>query len=632
MTHIFIDQSVHGKPLSGGQTPSSLVAFTSEAGQSTLKMIESLTNQTTASGMYRGHWRLLIFLSLLIIAALAVAQVATRSNYLYTSDNGMKLLQVINLTSSKPSIDLAYPGQRLVENPQFAPFVGGHAVLRNGHWYSVFPLPYAILDAPFYRLLGTEGLYVIPGLSLIAIGALTYLIASLYLDKRYAFVAALLTALGTPLFFYGLINWEHAMATALATAAVLFLGSGLRRGHAIRIVASGSLVGLACWIRPESYVFLAAAALSLAVFARQNRVRIVLQFMTGAILAISPLVVFNILAYGNPLGPQIAYNYGHLSVSGAATYWIEARLSIAGSFFPITSKRWLVTYALIVGAVVLSRLVPTPKHPAYLLAGIETSAFIAVILTVAYLRSRWGISNFVEASPWMVLVPWVLVSPSKNRWPSQACVVGMLLLCTVFTVLVVLLSPVSGGHQWGGRLFLLVAPIWAILGVLAYSDFHTYSRTLSVERNPSSVHRFLLPVAFYALLISSLAIQIVSVEKLSSAKQSWELLADPLAELPREAVIVSNSWWIPLVLAPDFYDHDILHVSSDDDFCQLLHTLVQEGVPSVSLISTPEILDTPSGACATESASLKEISRETIPLWTPVVIQNYAVLPAGLQD
>ncbi len=156
-------------------------------------MIERLTSKTITSGMHRGHWKLLVFLSLLIAVSLIVAQVATRSRYLYVSDQGMKLLQVINITSPEPAIDLAYPGKGLIDNPKFAPFFG-HTVYRSGHWYSVFPLPYALLDAPFYRLLGIEGLYVIPGLSLIAIGILTYVLVGLYLDRKYAFVTALLTA------------------------------------------------------------------------------------------------------------------------------------------------------------------------------------------------------------------------------------------------------------------------------------------------------------------------------------------------------------------------------------------------------------------------------------------------------
>ncbi|MCP4165060.1 MAG: hypothetical protein GY759_04090 [Chloroflexi bacterium] len=375
-------------------------------------------------------------------------------------------------------------------------------------------------------------------------------------------------------------------------------------------------------------MLLAAIVLSLVVFVRQKRIRVILQYLAGAVLAILPLIMFNTIIYGNPLGPQIASNYSHLSTSDAAMYWVNTRHGIIGSFFPITSKRWLTVYVLIVGAVVISRIMPATNRPVYAVAGLEISALIAVAITVTYLRNRWGIPNFVEASPWMVLVPWVLVHPSTDRWPNRVCVAGMLFLCAAFTVLVVLLSPITGGSQWGGRFFLLVTPIWVILGVMAYGQLAAYVR----EHSPGSVHRFLLPIAFYAIVISSVVTTAAGIENLSSTKRSWEPLGQLISELPRDTVLATNSWWIPLVLAPDFYDHYFFRTGSDNDLCQLSFALLQEGISSISMISTPKLLNTPTGSCVIESVSLKEVSISTVPLWTPVVIQNYTILPAGSQN
>lgn len=565
----------------------------------------------------------LLLIALVIFIALGVSHIVTWSKYFYTSDNGMKFLQVVNLTSSEPSLALAYPAQKIIDSPMFAPFVGGHAVLINGRWYSVFPLLYAILNAPFYRLLGIKGLYVIPAASLLAIGCLTYLFTKRFLNRRYAFVTALMTALGSPLFFYGLTNWEHALATALGLAGVFILWDGIRNKQTARIITSGGIIGLACWLRPESYVFLAVVALIILVISEQNRIKLIMYYLAGATLTIASLLIFNASIYGNPLGPQVASNYGVLSHYDVIRLWMTTRLSIVGVFFPITSKRWLATYLFILASVVTLRLISNPKRSAYALIGIEISAFVVLAITLAYLRIRWRVSNFVEASPWMVLVPWIMVAPAENQRPTRRWIIGLGMLAFTFVAIVIASSPVPGWDSWGGRLFLMATPFWVLLGMLAYSSFNTY---VSKHRHVRS-HRFLLPIAFCTLLISSIIMQSVSAENLFLMEKDWKLLGDAVNRLPHDTVLITNSWWVPLVLAPDFYNHLFLHADSENDFCQLSEALFQRGVTSVAMISTPELLDTPSGECHGDTISLQELSREYISIWTPVEIQIYAVSP-----
>ncbi len=321
-------------------------------------------------------------------------------------------------------------------------------------------------------------------------------------------------------------------------------------------------------------MFLAAVVLSLVAFASHERFRYVLQFSAGAIAAIIPLLVLNLSAYGNPLGPQVASNYDR---------GLSAFISFS-SFFPTTSNRWMILSALIMVAIFLSRVAPASIRSAFMLAGMEISTFIAVVLTVLYLSNRWGISSFVEASPWIVLVPWVLVRLSTDRLSNRSFVAKMLFISTAFTFLVVLSSPVTGGSQWGGRLFVLVTPLWVILGVMSYRQLVSYVR----KQEPNSVHRFLLPAAFCTILMSSFLTQVASVEFLSLTKRSWEPLGQLISEFPRDTVLATNSWWIPLVLAPDFYNHYIFHVDSEDDLCQPSHSLLQNrGSLSLAVISTP---------------------------------------------
>lgn len=566
----------------------------------------------------------LIVIVIAISAALLACHTAIRSLYFYTSDNGMKFLQVVNLTFPEPSLALTYPARELISDPEFSPFVG-HVIYRNGHWYSVFPLPYAALDALLYRMWGIGGLYVVPGLSLIAISILTYLLANKHLTQGKAFITSLWVVLGTPLLFYGLVNWEHALGTALVTGAIYLAWIGLQRNWGGTIlVASGTVAGLACWIRPESYVFLAIGVPTLIFFIGRSRLREVSQYFIGAALGVIPLLLLNKAIYGNLLGPQVTANYGHLP-SRDAIQWLQSRIEVAGAFFPIISKRWWAAFIVIVGAIFFSSMTPLSKRTRYALIGVELSSLVAFVITVAYLRKGWGIVNFVEASPWMVLVPWIVVSPTIARQPSHSQVAQpFLLLCGLFVLLVIVSSPVTGGDQWGGRLFIMVTPMWVMLAALVWGGVADYVR----ESLNNSAHRRLLPVTIGALLIGSVSLQVAGgIKDLALHKMSWEQLAhQTVVDLPQGSIVATNSWWIPLVLAPHFYDYNMIHVSTEVDFCRLSEALAQKGIVSIRVLSTPELLPTPDGTCDSSIVSVKEISRQLIQSWTPVLKQDYIIM------
>lgn len=185
----------------------------------------------------------------------------------FGGDAGLKALLTQQLAQGTDRFDLVVSALPWVKNlwdsglyPYQPPFVYHF----GDRYFITFPYTFPLVTAPFYRLWGYYGLYVVPLLGLWGVWGLFYAACRLL---RFS---ASLTALGlgilifaSPLTLYGAMYWEHSLAVALAIAGgVLILWA--RKGEPARLkaIAAGIGLGLAVWFRPE---FLAVLALAIAI-------------------------------------------------------------------------------------------------------------------------------------------------------------------------------------------------------------------------------------------------------------------------------------------------------------------------------------------------------------------------------
>jgi hypothetical protein len=177
----------------------------------------------------------------------------------FSGDAGLKALLAQQLSQGTWRFDLIPPALSWVQQlwreglyPFSEPFV---YFLANKH-YITFPFTFPLVTAPFYALFGYRGLYLVPLLATWAIWTIFY-----YLGRELKFQAIdiglglICLIFASNLTLYSAMYWEHTLAVALA-----FAGTAILLTKPLKIssfIASGFLIGLSIWFRPEFFVFAA---------------------------------------------------------------------------------------------------------------------------------------------------------------------------------------------------------------------------------------------------------------------------------------------------------------------------------------------------------------------------------------
>src|SRR5262249_44673077 len=138
----------------------------------------------------------------------------------YAGDSGVKLIAARNAVANpgRP-LQISLPSIEGAALPYVDPFFAVHGDHSHAVTSELFPL----LTAPLLRLFGLRGLYVLPAIGLIlAVFGCAAMGAALD-PGRSVLATAVVAALATPWFFYGLEFWEHTLALGAAvTAAACF--------------------------------------------------------------------------------------------------------------------------------------------------------------------------------------------------------------------------------------------------------------------------------------------------------------------------------------------------------------------------------------------------------------------------
>ncbi|HEU4522015.1 MAG TPA: hypothetical protein VFT12_08435 [Thermoanaerobaculia bacterium] len=496
----------------------------------------------------------------LTAAAALVFLAQHRLDVFWTTDGGNRFVQVQQIARTG-ELTIDYPGRFIDPAFMVAPTGGHHFLVQDNRLHSFYSTTFALLVAPLYRLFGLAGLYIVPVLAMLLTIPLFVRLSRELGVTQWTAVAAIALVFATPLFFYTVSFWEHTLALALTTAAILL---SLRE----RFAFAGALGGLGALFREEGYIALAAVALAL-VAGRKVRGAIVLA--GAAVLVLSPLWISNWMSYGHPLGL-------HSSVYEALAGHAAGRLSNFWVYLFAFTSRPDVRIAAAVPAILLLLIAPLPatrwveRSRVILLYAAAATAFLSVFALVASpepFNETFKTQSLFGSLPFAV----TFFAVARRLPRFLTIVIAAAIVLTALT-----LHQGDIGLIWGPRHFLWLIPLLLIAAVESF-------RLLPRQARPAIVLLDIASVAIHAQGTSLLS------RKLRFSAQVLETVAVSDAD-----VVVTDVYWLPEELAALWFEVPILFVKDDAQLDAVIERLQQLGLRRMAYVGAPNFqLVSPAG-------------------------------------
>jgi len=491
----------------------------------------------------------------LVGATVVVLALGLPPQTFFAGDPGVKLIAARHAIAN-PTRPVQIPLPEIGGEP--AAFVDRFFIVHGEHAHAVTPELFPLVSAPFIALFGLRGAYILPALGLLLALASTAWLA-LLLDRRRSAVAVLLTAfLGTPLLFYGLEFWEHAVAAGVASLALaLFVQSASASAGSGRFFGAGVLFGVAALLRPEALWFGAAALIAAPLLRSRPGWRQMAVAGAGLIAALIPLELYTFIHFGHPLPPHIAGNPGLFQGD-----WMSMRRSLLATWFISQSRSsfWRVA-------------------PAILLAFV------------------WRPTSYFGGA-------------ARRGRPY------LLAVAVLAAALVVLTAPNDGGAQWGTRYLLLEYLPLTILATdtLAYVARFLGTRRRATRAGEKTVSRSAagraVPVLAVAILAAGSAwLQRSSYKELRGAKLTYARLVDFVEdETAPGGPVITDLWWLDQAVASLADSRRFFVVTGAEQAAEVLHRLSEAREPAITLLRHP--VDSPGPVSAWLARSCYTFDKE----------------------
>jgi hypothetical protein len=513
--------------------------------------------------MAAGPTKLPVAASIAVVAAVYVLTLAAlEKRAFWITDNANKFLQLQAIVrSGYTDAALDWPGRRLDPELRFNPLPPPFSHVENGKVYSQYSPVFAVVSSFPYRWFSFPGLYLLPLLgSVLLVAGVARLAATLGCDVAARHAGVLIVGLGTPVWFYAVVFWEHAIAVGLAVWAVdAFLR--FTDARSFRTLAAGSaLAGAAACFR-EELVLLCAVLLATALWCARGR-----RGKAGAVAiltmaaALAPLPLLQWTLTGTPWGFHVGSN-----VTGLAEH-LAARPAVAFKLFAAAGHG--VAASLLIAAPFLVLFFWNPRlrertfaRAVPLLA--LTASVAAAISLAGFFGGRGPIVHLIHANSLFPAAPVLLLGLVRGPQDERPHATRLWWIVLAFSTLYFAAAPPisAGGIHWGNR-FLLVA--YPLLGVLA-------------ARNVSrSTWRGWPVLAVASTLALSLGAQVYSI-RLLDAKQDFSYRAAREASRHAERVWITDQWWVPQELFSEFHDREIFFARTAADRAELERRLRDSG-------------------------------------------------------
>lgn len=408
----------------------------------------------------------------------------------FNGDSGLKALLAQQLSSGKFRFDLIPSEQKWVRTlwhkglyPYEKPFVFN----LNNRYYISFPFTFSLITAPFYKLFGYRGLYIIPLISTWTVWITFNLICQ---SSNFNILNTTLGLIGlifaSNLTLYSAMYWEHTLAVALCFVGMSFFF--LPQMSLINVIITGCLVGLSVWVRSEFFAMVGALIMVvilqafyqndlLAILANSNNFNwddlyINLQaptlYLISMFLVVGGFLIVNKIIYG--------YFLGIHSLLVLEEFSLSRRIEEFKIIIKFLTKSLIEYFPLVIFPLFYILLFGLENYPyAFNLnLTIIVLVSIAIIITVFQIR-KVGLSRFkLKLKQWFIPLIAISLFLYLMRTTSVAMnsnIEIIYLISLFFVIGVSLLVDIApdeftvGGKQWGPRYLLILVPIISLMAV-----------------------------------------------------------------------------------------------------------------------------------------------------------------------
>jgi hypothetical protein len=480
----------------------------------------------------------------------------------WSGDQGAKLVQVQSLLrSSYRDLGLPYPGTAIDPAGAFSPVPLMFSWPVEGRSYSIYSYSHASLTTIPYALFGQLGLHAIP-----VIANLATMVTAAALSRRLAvgpdWLVPLVIGLATPLSFYALVLWEHALAVCMTTLAVFCILKASEGNRMAWALIGGLAVGIGYWMRNEILLF--APALFIGLASARGQRRLLLACVAGLIAGIAPLLLFNTFLFGLPLGPDVAINFT-MAQQSMLKGLLEVRVPVMSQLLLDAPDRIWLSLPIVLFALLAS--FPFPRIRPWLLIGMAIAIFFGIYNTQA-LDVRIGLAS---TSPLVLLALPVRAQPDPQRSALRLLIITAL----VYGAGVLLSAPNEGGYAWGPRYLLPVIPLLSVLSIGAIT---------TLVRSSRGFERWITLGAVVLLLVGSTWIQYRSVYLLQQSASQIQRIVQRV-DAQNQRVILTDMWYAPQLLGPLYLDRLVFFAAQPEQLAELSSALKQHRIGRLSYVT-----------------------------------------------
>lgn len=525
-------------------------------------------------------WSLVLPAAIVLLLYAATFLLLPRTG-VWINDNGCRFIQMLGLIrSGSAAYDIPWPGATLdpafIYNPLPDPF--GHVI--DGKLYAQYSPLFALIASLFYRLLGDDGIYVLPFAGGILTLPAVWCLAGQLTESRLArATAVLLVGLATPMWFYAMTFWELATAACLTTWSLALLLGALDSGRAARLWPAAILCGLAIAFRDVLYIL--AGVMTLAVFLNSRpRWRGTVIFASTLVVTLIPIWWFQWQSLGHPLGLHFSahgpmeFGVSHYLAGRWTTFrqlFVDSHEGLAASLFLSTPAVLLMFWCPRLSRGTLSRLVPTLAAIAGLAGAVILVGHLTAEYPVWWLRRS---KSLFAASPVLILA-FVRLKQTRvkdgheaaNRRRESARKM-LWLIFLAYGLLYALAAPsfTTAGIHWGCRYLMPAYPMLATLAAVTLAQWW--------RRRPGQWRLAMAPIAI--ALAMSVVMQVYSLGLLHQRKAFSAALNQIVADRGEE-VIIARGFFMPPELFRNFYDKPIFLLSERQRIRPLMTALAGAG-------------------------------------------------------
>jgi hypothetical protein len=386
------------------------------------------------------------------------------------------------------------------------------------------------------------------------------------LSRRLAvgpdWLVPLVIGLTTPLSFYALVLWEHALAVCMTTLAVFCILKASEGNRMAWALIGGLAVGIGYWMRNEILLF--APALFIGLASARGQRRLLLACVAGLIAGIAPLLLFNTFLFGLPLGPDVAINFT-MAQQSMLKGLLEVRVPVMSQLLLDAPDRIWLSLPIVLFALLAS--FPFPRIRPWLLIGMAIAIFFGIYNTQA-LDVRIGLAS---TSPLVLLALPVRAQPDSQRSALRLLIITAL----VYGAGVLLSAPNEGGYAWGPRYLLPVIPLLSVLSIGAIT---------TLVRSSRGFERWITLGAVVLLLVGSTWIQYRSVYLLQQSASQIQRIVQRV-DAQNQRVILTDMWYAPQLLGPLYLDRLVFFAAQPEQLEELSSALKQHRIGRLSYVT-----------------------------------------------